>query len=71
MKEKHTCCICGKKFTGFGNNPWPLTDDVDARCCDECNLNYVIVARIYGIKPNDKEKIKELVNGDLFKKESI
>ncbi len=42
---EYTCCICGKKFYGFGNNPWPLIKDVDARCCDECNM-LVIEARI-------------------------
>lgn len=63
MKEKHTCCICGEKFIGFGNNPYPLTDDAEARCCDECNSNYVIAARILGIKPDDKEAIKALVGG--------
>ena len=41
-----TCCICGKKFTGWGNNPWPVVKDEDARCCDECDNNSVIPARI-------------------------
>ena len=43
-----TCCICGKKFFGHGNNPWPIIDDEseDVRCCDECNLNIVVPARI-------------------------
>ena len=42
-KKKYTCCICSKKFTGFGNNPRPLK--ADGRCCDECNKK-VIEARI-------------------------
>lgn len=29
------CCICGKKFRGWGNNPWPIKQD--GVCCDNCN----------------------------------
>lgn len=52
MDGKHICCICGKEFEGWGNNPDPVLsydgklfseDDV---CCDECNGNIVIPARI-------------------------
>lgn len=39
-----TCCICGKKFTEYGNNPWPIRDD--GRCCDKCNWTVVLPARI-------------------------
>lgn len=42
-----TCCVCKKKFTGFGNNPWPLfTESDDDVCCDACNMRFVIPARI-------------------------
>ena len=40
------CCLCGKKCTGWGNNPWPVDKTEDARCCDECNSEKVIPARI-------------------------
>lgn len=40
---KQTCCICGKEFEGYGNNASPV---VDGCCCDECNRNVVIPARI-------------------------
>jgi hypothetical protein len=41
-----TCCLCNKKFTEFGNNPWPLaTLENDGQCCDECNCLQVIPAR--------------------------
>lgn len=46
MSEKHVCCLCGKEFTGFGNNPYPLDDTPNARCCDKCN-DSVVVARMY------------------------
>lgn len=37
-----TCCLCGKKFFGFGNNAQPLKDGI---CCNECNKD-VILARL-------------------------
>lgn len=42
--EKHMCCICGKEFTGYGNNPEPVKES--GVCCDECNADKVIPARI-------------------------
>ena len=46
MNEKHICCICGKEFIGWGNNPYPITDEEDEVCCDECNYSEVLPARI-------------------------
>ena len=43
---KYTCCICGKKAEGFGNNPQPIKDK--GRCCDACNAEVVIPARLGG-----------------------
>lgn len=40
------CCICGRSFEGFGNNPYPVNTDENARCCDECNWGQVIPARL-------------------------
>lgn len=37
------CCICGKEFEGFGNNANPVMDGI---CCDDCNANVVIPARL-------------------------
>lgn len=42
--ETHTYCICGKKFKGHGNSPSPVKDE--GRCCDDCNFNAVIPARM-------------------------
>lgn len=39
MDEIKTCCVCGAKFTGWGNNPYPLKED--GECCDECNRKVV------------------------------
>lgn len=40
------CCICGKEFEGWGNNPYPVTKGENDRCCDICNARYVIPARV-------------------------
>ena len=37
MENTQKCCLCGKEFTGYGNNPYPLVKEQGARCCDECN----------------------------------
>lgn len=39
------CCLCGKVCTGYGNNPYPLALGHN-RCCDVCNTEKVIPARI-------------------------
>ena len=44
------CCLCGKKFEGYGNNPAPLTEESyiysEKRCCDDCNSKKVIPERL-------------------------
>lgn len=42
--KKIKCCICGKKFYGWGNNPTPIKRK--GKCCDNCNLIKVIPARL-------------------------
>ena len=45
--KKKICCICGKEFDGYGNNPWPYETKTDYElCCDECNYKVVIPKRI-------------------------
>ena len=46
---EYICSICGKKFTGYGNNPYPVTKGEDDRCCDECNDTKVIPARLQAL----------------------
>lgn len=49
LKEKaHICSICGRLFEGYGNNPKPVEDL--GVCCDECNRNVVIPARLSSIR---------------------
>lgn len=48
------CCICHKELDVIGrliagNNPLPYDITPGARCCDECNIKYVIPARMADI----------------------
>ena len=52
--DKYVCCICGKEFEGWGNNPYPVVKDEDARCCDDCNAMCVIPARIEALSNSNK-----------------
>ena len=45
MDKKFICCICGAECMGYGNNPYPVVEDREARCCDMCNATRVIPAR--------------------------
>lgn len=54
MEREYVCCICGKAFTGWGNNPYPVVKDEDARCCDDCNAMYVIPARIEALSNSNE-----------------
>ena len=40
---KSICCICGRKFEGYGNNAEPVKEGL---CCDSCNWRVVIPARL-------------------------
>ena len=52
MEEEYICCICGKRFKGYGNNPDPVKEE--GRCCDECNIKVVIPAR--------EEQIRQIID---------
>lgn len=66
--ENYNCSICKKDFYGYGNNPYPLCDEKDykSRCCDTCNIKYVLKARMLMIQKDEiQEKfnqLKETVN---------
>lgn len=44
-----TCCLCKKKYSGYGNNAQPLKTGV---CCDSCNSTKVIPERLKRMKVN-------------------
>ena len=46
------CVICYEHYTGWGNNPHPVKNY--GECCNDCNTNAVIPARL-GQIINDKE----------------
>ena len=52
-EKTFTCCICGEESTGYGNNPEPFKHE--GRCCDACNLKFVIPARLEQVE-NSEEK---------------
>ncbi len=40
-----TCCFCGQKIDErYANNPWPVRKD--GVCCDDCNVDLVVYARL-------------------------
>lgn len=43
---RRQCAICGQNLDGFGNNAEPVTE---GRCCDACNRQRVIPARMLDI----------------------
>lgn len=45
IPEKGTCCFCGGEYIHWGNNPEPIGHWPE-RCCDPCNLERVIPARL-------------------------
>lgn len=38
------CCLCDNEIKGRGNNSWPFRKK--SRCCNDCNYNKVIPARL-------------------------
>lgn len=48
--KKHICCLCGKEFEGYGNNPYPISTNEKDTCCNECNMNKVILERLKNFK---------------------
>ena len=42
--KEEICCICGEPIEGYGNNPSPYKHE--GRCCNACNLKFVIPARL-------------------------
>lgn len=39
------CCLCGGKYKGMGNNPYPVARTKGMLCCDDCNKYVVIPMR--------------------------
>ena len=65
--ENKTCCICGAKITGWGNNPWPVK--TTGECCDKCNLEKVIPARIEKLYSKTDTTTKDMSLEELSEEE--
>ena len=63
LKDEHKCCICGGPIEGHGNNPFPVKTEGD--CCDKCNTDVVIPARIEKMKAAASEKVNEELELDF------
>ena len=48
------CCLCNEDAGKYGNNADPITN---GRCCDLCDLEFVIPERIHRIELNERLKI--------------
>ena len=51
--KEEICCICGEPIEGYGNNPRPYKHE--GRCCDACNLKFVIPARLAELSNSDED----------------
>lgn len=56
-KETKKCCICGREFKGWGNNPWPVKKD--GECCDMCNFQYVLPERIRLLDARERNELQQ------------
>ncbi len=45
------CVICKENYTGHGNNAEPV---MSGQCCDSCNREYVIAARLQDVDSGQK-----------------
>ena len=60
--NKKICCICGKEYTNYGNNAEPYKQ---GRCCDDCNLKFVIPDRLNRLRNTKNESLKEGYKDEL------
>jgi len=44
--DNQKCCLCEEEMDDMGNNPEPLMDGPEDRCCDYCNRTKVVPARL-------------------------
>lgn len=47
-EDVDTCVICGEPYEGHGNNPAPVAEK--GKCCNACNMKFVIPARLEASK---------------------
>lgn len=59
MAREFDCCFCHKHFVGFGNDPWPAFMGDDSYCCDDCNMEIVIPARIKDMEEHNRRRMND------------
>jgi len=62
MKKTGKCCFCGSAYDFYGNNPDPVDTRKGARCCDACNANIVIPARLTRAEEDDPGALNVFLN---------
>ena len=50
------CSLCSGNYVLGGNNPQPVIEDFNARCCHKCNYTVVLSARIKEFQQTKNEK---------------
>jgi hypothetical protein len=55
------CSICNTKYIGQGNNPQPVLNNSNKRCCNACHWDVVVPRRLQDFttminKGNDDEQ---------------
>jgi len=43
---EHVCILCGRRFSGWGNNPEPVAHYSEGLACDTCNRERVVPTRL-------------------------
>ncbi len=66
--DKKICSICGKEYDGFGNNAEPVND---GKCCDDCNINVVIPARLADNKLTEGNEVQEEKEEEIIPEEPV
>lgn len=61
------CCFCGVGITDRGNNPDPIVVENETdRCCDSCNLERVVSARIMRQPTHIVNRIQQLRDSNIL-----
>ena len=58
--RKQVCCICGREYEGYGNNPDPYKKS--GRCCNKCNRDYVIPSRMIELQLGHQGATRRQIN---------
>ena len=61
--EDDYCVLCGDGIEDMGNNPEPVSSV--GRCCDSCNWNEVIPARIGALNKDKIEKERPMTHEEF------